>query len=270
MKILNNTISNPYPRVVSEEPIGFIIGCGRTGTHMLGYLLDGPSAKVCFEAKPLEENGPINWHWTFIHAISRNPRIASRWWERIVKDLDGLRERYAPKLFIDKSNQLMGWTDWLLQAFPNAKLIGITRLCAPTVRSMVRHQGFTVDAAGIMGYAESYEAPHLFSGVMNDEFFEQDAIGRLAWRWAAARKRLYDLKALYPESTYRLYHYEDFVSEDNAGVLNDLATWLNVTLRDIKLFDKNEGVDRFFSKENKESLEYAVKRFEETVGPIGD
>lgn len=251
------------------QPIAFIIGCGRTGTHMIGHFLDGPEARVCFEARPLQRGNPTTSqpHWTWIHAISKNPRVAYRWWPKILENLRLLQKHFAPKLFIDKSNQLMGWTDELLKAFPEAKFIGTTRDVIPTVRSMSKHAGFISDAKGIMGYSESYEVPNLFSGAMSEEFFELDVLGRLAWRWAAARQRLFYLKKTLSPDQFILIDYKDFVKDP--AKREDLKEFINCEANDdMGLTDRDKIDQGFFDEEHLKEIHDAVKRYEELHGSI--
>lgn len=250
----------------AHRPIAFIIGCGRTGTHMIGHFFDGPEARVCFEKAPLERgnNATSQPHWDKIHAISRNPRVKYRYWGSIIENLKHLQDTFfkEEKLFVDKSNQLMNWVEDLLEIFPNAKFIGCTREVIPVIASMTKHNWMATDAM----FADSCEVPSLFYGAMHEDFFSLGILGRFAWRWAMARQRLMYLKETYPEQMY-LVHYEKFI--EDADEREKLKKFLNIEANDnMGLINRNETSKSFFTEEHIGEINEAIKRYEQLHGSI--
>lgn len=194
--------------------IGFIIGCGRSGTHLLGQILHGEDAHVCFEEIfGFDKGHERTLHWSWVMAMARSyhsKQVRDRLWQPTMKayrEMRRLVERNN-KIFIDKANQNFNFAEELQEEFPDAYFLGIRREVLPSVRSMINHGGFMQDTLYL---SHSYDVPNAFSGAMSEEYFPLSYPQKMAWRWCASAQRLTELQGKL--DNYMLLHYEDLVTD---------------------------------------------------------
>lgn len=217
---------------MNTDKIGFIMGCGRCGTHLLGNIIHGKDAHVCFELKLEKEIRSPHWWW--VMAMARNPRIQYRWWPSLIDVYSTLQQRYAPKLFVDKTNHIYQFAEDIQKEFPEARFIGVKREMEPNVRSMMKHSGFLTDVF----LSQGYDVPSEFSGAMSERYFSLSVPEKLAWRWCVSRQVLHRLRSkLY---NYLVIDYEDLVYNKDETIAR-VEDFLDITASPIDIEDKNEG-----------------------------
>lgn len=164
----------------------FVMGCGRSGTHWLGRILDShPDITTSFE-----EAGTFD----LVTRLVLRPSESSRTLPRLIKNYYRHTRSVAPKLYADKSHPTMWMAEELHRVFPNALFLGIERNPYATVASMIRHAGvtrWTVDW-------RKYEIPNRFLGISDDIAPRYDSLSLVekhALRWTSHARRMRELRS---------------------------------------------------------------------------
>jgi hypothetical protein len=112
----------------------FVLGTGRSGTHLLGHLLAGhPNCRVRFEEAPT-----FGW----ITQIAREPHTEERLLPLIRTELEArLLEARDREFLVEKSHPALWCAERLATEFPSAIFVGIHRKLFATVASMLAHAG---------------------------------------------------------------------------------------------------------------------------------
>lgn len=197
-------------REPSDDPMLFVLGTGRSGTHWVAWILEGHP-----EIDTLIEKPPI-FKWVVEMALNESsvdtlfPRLASRY--RAERVLSG--QRYL----LDKSHPNIWIADLLHKEFPSARFLGVRRDVYGTVSSMLQHRA-------VRRWVEQwdrYPVPNRFLGVTeeNKGWYQQLSFaGRCALRWLVHERKLDRLESelgsrLFQVSYLRLHNETDTVLEE--------------------------------------------------------
>lgn len=178
-----------------------ILGSGRSGTHLLGHLVD-TSKKVTSSIEDKE---------LFPFIVDT---ITQKKAENIPKIVEVLKKRVSEcptSIYLEKSHPMI-WlaNDSDFHSLP-IKYIGIVRDPYATVASMLEHKG-------VRKWCEEWEKlpqPNIFLGTsrLNIEEYRQMSITqRCAMRWASHTKELMRLTYIMGEDKYLLVQYEDLLN----------------------------------------------------------
>lgn len=230
------------------KKIIFVLGTGRSGTHLLGRAISSHS----------EIEGHIEDPRTFHLAT----RIATEQdLQHSLKTLamrqvlyyryGGLLKQSSKDLMLEKTHPNIWLAEHLAQKFPQAKFVGIYRGVYPTVSSMLLHDG-------VMGWYEKLPQNKVnrFLGITknNVDYFDELPIeSKCALRWKAHKDELNRLKSVLGDR-FKLYNYEEFVKTLDRHQ-DDLADYLGIDNEfDIEPI-KIESLDKWKSNLDEEQLE---------------
>lgn len=203
----------------------FIIGCGRSGTHLLADCLQGPDTVVMKEERP-------QFPWSI--AMARNTARQKDLYPLLAEHYRELKERHEPKLFVDKTQPNMWIAEKLADEFPTAKFIGIERGILPVVSSTLLHDGF---ALNIM-FSLSFSMPCPFFGIFDYTWYELPIEQQYALRWVAHRVEMERLRKVLGDRLV-VVQYEDLVNWP-LDTVDKLEEFIGLMVRPVKgnTFDK--------------------------------
>lgn len=207
-----------------------VIGSGRSGTHLLGYVLE-TSNKVTASI----EDGELFPKIT--KAATRNDKTSIK---EISAILSERLEGCSTDIYLEKSHPLLWFAnDSLISSLP-IKFIGIRRDPFATVSSMLVHNG-------VRKWCEQWKSlpqPNIFLGTRIDSIEEYSSMSiaqKCTMRWISHTKELERLRYLLSPDQYQLICYEDLISSSNK------------TIKVIEGFVGIKDIDKNF-KFNSESL----------------
>lgn len=185
----------------------FILGCGRSGTHLLAHTLSAhPSVRASIEAEPM---------FGLSTAMAMNAGLESVAFAQLVRHyLDDMRCSRRP-LYVDKSHPNIWLAEKLREAFPDARFIGIERNVYATVASMMKHRGVS---AWHHRWKE-FPVPNRFLGITAELAAVYDDLpmaSRCALRWRAHKLRMSQLERVLAGSIAVL-SYEQLVTDPGAA-----------------------------------------------------
>lgn len=193
--------------------IAFIIGHGRSGTHMLAGCLDSsPDTIVNIE------RGSV---WKNSVGSCRDYKHRSKYIQRLIKDYSSLIS--SSKLFIDKSHTNLWNKKELAQAFPRSIFISIYRGPLAVVSSMLEHK-YTAE------WCREWEKcgiPNPFTGVTlsNQEYYASLPIeSRCAMKWLSHHRESMRING---HGNVISIMYEDFVRNPRQ-IISDIHSRLDI------------------------------------------
>lgn len=196
----------------------FIIGTGRSGTHFLCSCLNkfsnlddgfyGKESKYIFDyLSKLTVQG---------NSLSRSVRGY----------YNHMMRKVSPSVLVDQTHPNIWHVEKLIEWYPNAKFLSLTRCVYSVVYSMINHQGV---AAWEINHT-AYPMPNRFLGINEDnEIVYRDVltdIQRFVFRWCSHTERNHDLANLYPDKVLHI-KYEN-LAEDMSREMNRIAAFLSV------------------------------------------
>ncbi len=169
----------------------FILGAGRSGTHLMAKLLESsPSVcKVTYEKPEL---------------FRRSVRIASRpdTKEVLYPELTRIYQRITKKCngqyYADKSHPNIWFAEDLANTFPDCVFLAMSRNVYSVVASMLQH-------ASVLKWEQNWEGypfPNPFIGVTKEnvkQFRSAPIHCKCAYRWLCHRNRIIELKKKFPD-----------------------------------------------------------------------
>lgn len=159
----------------------FIVGTGRSGTHLVGYILGShPDVRATIEVNP-------GFRWVTEMAINPSTREKHYW--KLVWYYRWQHFRSVPNHYVDKSHPNLWIAHRLAETFPKALFLGIQRNPYATVASMINHEG-------VRKWHErwlEFPIPNRFLGIAESDVaeYEQRSLAtKCAMRWKAHHDRL--------------------------------------------------------------------------------
>lgn len=201
-----------------ERKMLLVVGTGRSGTCWVGDILTGhPEITGYVEPKPL-----FSWVTEAAVDAPQEPHLMPRIHQEYIR----LWETAAPNHLADKCHPGIWIAETLAERFPNAYFIGVLRDVAPTVASMLRHQG-------VRRWCEQwdrYPVPNRFLGISDGNFaWYQGAsiVERCTVRWLAHQRELHRLQRVLGRRFF-LLNYQTLVT-DPCGTLSRLQEFAGLT-----------------------------------------
>lgn len=167
----------------------FVLGTGRSGTHLLGNILNSSEEiKVQFEKKPI-------FKWVTESALDNRKRDKLITFIILYYKFFGLLTK---KHIADKSHPNLWLMEELYEKIPNSYFIGIIRGPHATVSSMLIHEGVL---KWIKNWT-SYPVPNNFLGITEENKNDYEKMSmeqKCTLRWIAHKKKLDDLHSNYSD-----------------------------------------------------------------------
>jgi hypothetical protein len=183
MKLLSSFRRNGK-RVANGNKI-FVIGSGRSGTHWVGYILEGHrDIHVTIEKPPI-----FKWVTEIALDLGKKEQLLPKLLERY----DAEHHAVRPKHYADKSHPNIWIAEELSAAFADARFVGIQRNPYGTVASMLKHPGVLAWHARW----KEFPVPNPFLGITRENEKEYESMplaAKCALRWKAHRERMDDLR----------------------------------------------------------------------------
>jgi len=195
----------------------FILGCGRSGTHWLGEILQAhPDIRVTFEPR-------VAFYAAARMAVDpRRKQLRLPWllrWYRLQHAVS------APRHYADKTHPNLWLAEDLAHAFPEALFLGIQREARATVASMLEHPAIRMWHSSW----RKLPLPNRFLGISEEvatEYADLSEAARFALRWRSHRDRMTELAGTLGNRLLVL-HYEDLM-DNTAARLEDLASFIKL------------------------------------------
>ena len=186
----------------------FVVGCGRTGTCMMGQILDSHSQVECFIED--ERFFPLSTEM----AVDPSKRSG----------LHVLIQRYrdatSEARFADKSHPNLWHAEALYEAFPEAQFVAMYRNVEASVASMMKHPAF---APATKVWSKVIPNPFLGITEENAEWYQGLKMHeKFALRWKAHMQEIFRL-----EVPMEIVAYEELVCEPDR-TLARLQAFLNL------------------------------------------
>ena len=158
-----------------------ILGCGRSGTHLLADVLEGPDTVVTKEDP--------RW-FDLALAMVRNKALLPEYYPRFAEMLYREHEaaRADGKVFVDKTHVAAWLFEWLAKDLP-LYTIWIERDPLPTIASMTSHPGMRND----LRYARCFTVPNRYMGIEDEMWFDLPIVQCFAHKWISYHRRLIEL-----------------------------------------------------------------------------
>jgi len=246
------------------KKIIYVIGTGRSGTHLLGRTIG---------SHPLIEGhieDPEFFHPAVNIAVKQD--IAGKGYialqkRRLLWNYKKLLRRTSSNYILEKSHPVIWFSEYLMRKLDNSLFIGIIRNPYQTVSSMLNH-------SGVLSWysALPQDKPNRFLGITreNKSFFKDLPIeSKCTYRWISHREELYRLQKVLKDR-YFLFQYDDFLL-NHEEQLDQLSTFLNIENRFSSEELKTTSLDKwksFLSPEQIKNIDETVKfAFTEASSP---
>lgn len=200
-----------------RAPCVFIIGTGRSGTHLLAEILSGvPSVHVLIEKQPL-----FRWSSSMAMDHRLEPSLFPRWVRRFRLE----QFSAAPRTVIDKCHTNMWLVERLVESFPTAVFLATRRGPHATIASMLRHGGFVFAPHRW----RSLPLPNRFLGIAADAAEEYATLSQpeqLALRWISNERRRDVVRRMLGD---RLLEVEyELLMREPAGTIRTVCEFLHI------------------------------------------
>ena len=199
-----------------SKNIVFIIGSGRSGTHLLGRTIGLVERYDSF----IENKESFN----FVTKIAVNPKRNPKDIKKVLKLYERIFKKSKNQYILEKTHPNIWLVEDLLEHFSNSKFIGIKRDVYATVASMLKHKG-VLNWYNVLPLNEVN--PFLGITTENIEIFKELPIEmKCALRWKSHVNRLDDLQAKFPKEVL-VVNYEDFY-KDYSKLMKGMASFLDL------------------------------------------
>lgn len=237
------------------KKIIFVLGTGRSGTHLLGRTIS---------SHPLIEGhieDPKLFHPSVNIAVKQD--ISSKIYidiqkHRVIRKYKKVIKNSSAEILLDKTHPVIWFAEYLMNKLPNSQFVGIIRNSYQTVSSMLNHPG-------VLNWYETLplDKPNRFLGITeeNCSFFKDLPIeSKCAYRWVSHKKELQRLQSVLKER-YILFDYDNFLINMDEN-LEKLSDFLKIKNEFNPEALKTESLDKwksFLSKEQISNIDKVTK-----------
>ncbi|MEY8848342.1 sulfotransferase [Psychroserpens sp. XS_ASV72] len=197
----------------------FIIGSGRSGTHLLGRTFENSSEIDAF----IEDERFFKPITNLAVGINKNQDD----FKSILKAYKKAFKRSKKDYILEKTHPNIWFVEEILEAFPNAKFVGIKRNVFSTVSSMLNHNG-------VLSWYEKLplDEPNRFLGITESnksDFVNLPMESKCAIRCLAHYNRLNELQQKFPDNVL-VVDYEEFYDAYDQ-LMEKLQSFLNLDFK---------------------------------------
>lgn len=200
----------------------FIIGTGRSGTHLIGRTVSShPKIDGFIEHPNFFILSALIGAFQDIAPFSMETMLKKRLAKRYLKEL----EQNPMDFVMDKSHANIWIAEYLAKKIPNSLFVGVYRDALPTVSSMLKHKD-VMRWYKILPQARK----NRFLGITdaNKKSFRNFSIEeKCVQRWASHREELFRLRQVLPKDRYMLIKYEEFMNKPGE-FLQELASFIGI------------------------------------------
>lgn len=209
-----------WSKEIEEKKIVFVIGTGRSGTHLIGRTI-GSSPKVDAHIESTD------FFKKFTHlAVNYENSNTSGEFHKLLESYQKFLNKSSKKIILEKTHPNIWFAESIQNAMENAYFIGIKRDPYATVSSMLKHKG-------VLQWYEALDQtkPNKSLGItaQNKAIFKDLPLeSKCALRWKSHTEELIRLKSLLGDR-YLLIDYESFY-EPNLTFLDEFNTMIHEDL----------------------------------------
>ncbi|MFO8234693.1 MAG: sulfotransferase [Bacteroidales bacterium] len=236
------------------KKIIFVIGTGRSGTHLLGRTISSHSLIEGHIEDPALFHPAVN---IAVKQDIANPLYIVAQKYRLIKKYKSLLKKSEADFILEKSHPVMWFSEYLKNKIPGSLFVGILRNPFQTVSSMLNHEGV------LEWYSKlPQDKPNRFLGITeeNKVFFKDLPLeSKCTYRWLSHRQELTKLKDVLKDS-YLMFEYGDFL-EHIPDYLEKLSKFIGVNNRFTPENLKKESMDKwkeFLTKEQVKNIESVI------------
>lgn len=214
-------------RHIPNKTIVFIIGSGRSGTHLLARSIESSSQIRAF----IEDEQ----FFSNVSEVATQSKIRKKRFKPILQKYRKAFEKIDADFILEKSHPNIWMVEYIRNYFERSKFIGIRRDPYGTIASMLNH-------GGILRWYDRLPLDEVnpFLGITkeNKKYFKSLPLeSKCALRWKAHRDRLEYLEKKYPKEVL-LIRYEDFY-HNKETINNQLMSFIGLS-SDFQIEDLNE------------------------------
>lgn len=201
-----------------DNNIAFVLGCGRSGTHWLGHILEAFSdVRITIEKNP---------QFNIVTSLANNLNLIDKEIPKLIniykQELSLTKEKY----YIDKSHPNLFLAYVLLKHFPGAKFLGIQRGPLGTIASMLNHSGIKA----WHNRWRNYPIPNYFLGIneYTTKFYDElSLVQKCALRWISHKNFMDFIDKNMGDSSI-VFSYED-MQENFDDNIKKIELFLGIT-----------------------------------------
>ncbi|WP_178989003.1 sulfotransferase family protein [Winogradskyella schleiferi] len=205
-----------FSKKAIDKTLIFIIGSGRSGTHLLGRTVGHIAEVEAFIEDPKL--------FKKVTDVAINPNRKKSDIKKILKLYNSVFRQTNKSFVLEKTHPNIWLVEEILDYFETAKFIGIKRNVYATIASMLNHKG-VLEWYNILPLNQVN--PFLGITEKNYELFKDLPLeSKCALRWKSHYDRLTYLETKFPENVL-VVDYEDFYNDYN-GLMIKLERFLKL------------------------------------------
>lgn len=244
-------INDDKDAMANLNQLVFIVGCGRSGTHFLGHILQSVSRfHVLLEQEP---------SFSLSTRMALNLNLKPKLLPPLIAYYRSISAECAPSSLVDKNHPNLWLVEELHAAFGSAVFVGIQRNPYATVASMLQHRGVLKWHLNW----KDYPVPNPFLGIdsKNASTYQNLPMeSKCALRWRSHFDRMRRLSTELPSRLF-VVSYEQMLTNSRKH-LSEMAEFLRIDHYDDLPEFRTDSLDKW-----KRDLGHdAVKNIEAIVG----
>lgn len=233
-----------------KQKIIFVIGCDRSGTHWISYILKDHSQIYGTIEDPIV--------FSMVTKLALNTQKKDELYPKVVDFYQQQLKQNTSKHYMDKSHPNIWQAEALAKTFPNALFVGILRNPLETISSMKKHY---VPTSWHDNW-KKYPVPNMLLGINNENavYYEQ---------LSSIEKYIVQLKAHYWQMTKleRILGSKLFVIDydnlviNNVSVLHKLTKFLGLSSPLVCKEIRNESLWKWKKNLTQKEIDIVLERF---------
>jgi len=198
-----------------DKQIVFVIGSGRSGTHLIGRIIGSHP----------EFDAYLEHERTFgLVTKIATQQVSRKKIDKLISEYSKLFAKSKYEHIVEKSHPNIWLVEELVAAFPQARFVGIYRDVYSTVASMLKHEGVS---AWFDILPQNKTNPFLGINEVNRNDYDSFTIEQKSTlRWKSHYDRLQQLKYSFPNNVLVVDYNELLINQDK--YLKELSLFLDI------------------------------------------